>query len=99
MAYCLIGILGIHMPLLYGEGHNAFLRLQDEIIKYTYDMSVFEWKSVSATHAHAGASAPSPTHFACCKLLETLNRYIFFNTETIQLASLARSAYTCLERR
>jgi hypothetical protein len=26
-AYCLMGIFGIHMPLLYGEGHRAFVRL------------------------------------------------------------------------
>lgn len=33
-AYCLLGLFGIHMPLLYGEGGaRAFLRLQEEIIK------------------------------------------------------------------
>jgi hypothetical protein len=26
-AYCLIGIFSINMPLLYGEGERAFLRL------------------------------------------------------------------------
>ncbi|ORY08990.1 heterokaryon incompatibility protein-domain-containing protein [Clohesyomyces aquaticus] len=28
MAYCLLGIFGVNMPLLYGEGNRAFLRLQ-----------------------------------------------------------------------
>lgn len=28
LAYCLLGIFGVNMPLLYGEGNNAFLRLQ-----------------------------------------------------------------------
>ena len=28
LAYCLLGIFGVNMPLLYGEGSNAFLRLQ-----------------------------------------------------------------------
>jgi hypothetical protein len=33
-AYCLLGIFGIYMPLLYGEGkRNAFRRLQEEIDK------------------------------------------------------------------
>jgi hypothetical protein len=33
-AYCLLGIFGIHMPLIYGEGkRNAFRRLQEEIDK------------------------------------------------------------------
>ena len=27
-AYCLLGIFGVNMPLLYGEGAKAFLRLQ-----------------------------------------------------------------------
>ncbi|KAN0113163.1 hypothetical protein V8E51_006114 [Hyaloscypha variabilis] len=27
MAYCLLGIFDINMPLLYGEGHKAFIRL------------------------------------------------------------------------
>ncbi|EXJ86926.1 hypothetical protein A1O3_03880 [Capronia epimyces CBS 606.96] len=33
-AYCLLGIFGVFMPLIYGEGEeNAFLRLQEEIDK------------------------------------------------------------------
>jgi len=35
-AYSLLGIFQINMPLLYGEGKRAFLRLQEEILK-TYD--------------------------------------------------------------
>jgi hypothetical protein len=31
-AYCLLGVLKIHVPLIYGEGvENAFIRLLDEI--------------------------------------------------------------------
>jgi hypothetical protein len=32
IAYCLLAIFNVHMPLLYGEGDRAFLRLQEEII-------------------------------------------------------------------
>lgn len=39
-AYCLLGIFGVNMPLLYGEGMRAFLRLQEEIIKTTDDQSI-----------------------------------------------------------
>jgi hypothetical protein len=42
-AYCLLGIFGIHMPLLYGEGKQAFLRLQEEILKRSDDHSIFAW--------------------------------------------------------
>ena len=30
-AYCLMGIFNVFIPLIYGEGENAFLRLKDEI--------------------------------------------------------------------
>jgi hypothetical protein len=34
-AYCLLGIFGIYMPLIYGEGGEAFTRLE-EMIKSTF---------------------------------------------------------------
>ncbi|KAI9167925.1 Vegetative incompatibility protein [Paramyrothecium foliicola] len=47
MAYCLLGIFGISTPMLYGEGgERAFMRLQEEIIKESNDMSIFAWKQV-----------------------------------------------------
>jgi Heterokaryon incompatibility protein (HET) len=42
-AYCLLGIFGVHMPLLYGEGTRAFVRLQEEIMKISDDQSIFAW--------------------------------------------------------
>ena len=42
-AYCLMGIFGIFMPPLYGEGRNAFLRLQEEIMRQVDDPSIFAW--------------------------------------------------------
>lgn len=44
-AYCLMGLFGINMPLLYGEGEKAFIRLQQEIIRHTEDLSFLAWKS------------------------------------------------------
>jgi hypothetical protein len=32
-AYCLLGIFGVFLPLMYGEGDNAFKRLKEEINK------------------------------------------------------------------
>ncbi|KAK3987656.1 vegetative incompatibility protein HET-E-1 [Cladorrhinum sp. PSN332] len=43
IAYCLFGIFGINLPIIYGEGENAFLRLQEEIIKRSDDHSIFAW--------------------------------------------------------
>ena len=43
LAYCLLGIFNVNMPLLYGEGEKAFIRLQQEIIKHSEDESIFAW--------------------------------------------------------
>jgi hypothetical protein len=40
-AYCLMGRFDVHMPVLYGEGHKAFLRLQLEILRTSDDESLF----------------------------------------------------------
>ncbi|PQE05543.1 HET domain-containing protein [Rutstroemia sp. NJR-2017a BBW] len=42
-SYCLLGIFGINMPMLYGEGPRAFMRLQEEIVKISNDMTLFAW--------------------------------------------------------
>ncbi|KAF2849076.1 hypothetical protein T440DRAFT_356011, partial [Plenodomus tracheiphilus IPT5] len=44
LAYCLFGIFQVHLPPLYGEGRlAAFRRLQEEIIKYSLDLSFLAW--------------------------------------------------------
>ena len=43
IAYCLLGIFDVNMPLFYGEGDRAFLRLQEEIIRRTDDDSILAW--------------------------------------------------------
>ena len=42
-AYSLLGIFDVHMPLLYGESTSAFIRLQEEILKSTEDLSLLVW--------------------------------------------------------
>ena len=39
-AYCLLGLFNANMPLLYGEGKRAFIRLQEEIMKTSNDDSI-----------------------------------------------------------
>ncbi|KAE9379683.1 HET-domain-containing protein, partial [Stipitochalara longipes BDJ] len=47
IAYSLLGIFDINMPLLYGEGIKAFRRLQEEIIKlYPEDHSLYAWGDI-----------------------------------------------------
>jgi hypothetical protein len=52
IAYCLLGIFDINMPLLYGEGDRAFLRLQEEIIRKIDDDSILAW-GLSPTMDHS----------------------------------------------
>ncbi|KAH7924778.1 HET-domain-containing protein, partial [Leucogyrophana mollusca] len=42
-AYSLMGLFGVNMPLIYGEGKNAFARLQGEIMRKSTDQSIFAW--------------------------------------------------------
>ncbi|KKP05803.1 hypothetical protein THAR02_02087 [Trichoderma harzianum] len=44
LAYCLLGIFNITMPMIYGEGgEQAFFRLQEQIMKVTRDDSILAW--------------------------------------------------------
>ena len=40
--YCLMGIFGVNIPLIYGEGPRAVHRLQ-EIMKIHEDYIIFAW--------------------------------------------------------
>src|ERR1700712_5306798 len=42
-AYSLLGLFGVNMPMIYGEGNKAFNRLQLEIMKTSDDLSLFAW--------------------------------------------------------
>lgn len=66
-AYSLLGLFGVNMPLLYGEGHKAFLRLQEEIIKSSNDDSIFAWDFVEDFEHKLYKNqvfAPSPRYFS-----------------------------------
>lgn len=45
LAYCLLGLFDVGIPLLYGEGERAFRRLQEEIIRTSDDESILAWTS------------------------------------------------------
>ncbi|KAL5093887.1 hypothetical protein Trisim1_009363 [Trichoderma cf. simile WF8] len=67
IAYCLMGIFDVNMPMIYGEGRNAFTRLQEEILKQTQDDSLFAWRASpeSASEVpYRGLFASSPKEFA-----------------------------------
>lgn len=60
LAYCLLGIFDVNMPLLYGEGGKAFLRLQEHILERSEDYTIFTWQAATNTgDLPLLASAPS----------------------------------------
>lgn len=67
IAYSLLGIFDVNMPLLYGEGKKAFIRLQEEIMKHSNDQSIFAWSSssneITGPILHSGLLAYSPDNF------------------------------------
>ncbi|KAK2000749.1 ankyrin [Colletotrichum falcatum] len=68
IAYCMMGLFNVNMPLLYGEGERAFVRLQEEILKETDDQSLFLWGLPPEDSANAdglfGLLAKSPESFS-----------------------------------
>jgi hypothetical protein len=61
MAYSLLGIFDVKMPFLYGEGIQAFRRLQEEIIKSSEDDSLLAWNDGGLSQF--GVLADSPARF------------------------------------
>ena len=70
-AYSLMGIFGVHMPMLYGEGVHAFIRLQEEIIKTSTDHTIFAWatKFPRTRYYTGGLLADCPSTFANTKFI------------------------------
>ncbi|KAI1791143.1 HET-domain-containing protein [Ganoderma leucocontextum] len=57
-AYCLMGIFSINISTLYGEGRQAFYRLQEEIMKKLVDTSLVAWGySTASLNVSGGDSA------------------------------------------
>lgn len=77
IAYCLLGLLGVNMPLLYGEGRErAFLRLQEEFVKVSDDDSLFAWRASpddAREKPYWGLLAPTPDYFARSEVYKKSN--------------------------
>jgi hypothetical protein len=65
-AYCLMGLFGVTMPILYGEGRKAFTRLQIEILQTSEDQTILAWTHADSPRALTGMLARSPADFRKC---------------------------------
>jgi len=69
-AYSLMGLLDVNMPMLYGEGKNAFHRLQREIIGMSNDQSIFAW---GCNIGSGSILADDPSFFRDCAEMELMD--------------------------
>ena len=65
-AYSLLGLFDVYLPMLYGEGKNAFRRLQLEIIRMSNDHSVFAWDADGRIGLSGSVLAEDPSFFRHC---------------------------------
>lgn len=64
-AYCLMGLFGVNLPLIYGEGKRPFLRLQLAIIDQEEDYSILAWSLPrDCGDSFMGLLASTPTDFS-----------------------------------
>lgn len=52
-AYSLLGLFDVNIPLIYGEGKRAFLRLQKELIQNQNDESILAWGERASEALHS----------------------------------------------
>ena len=87
LAYCLLGLFDVNMPLLYGEGFSkAFQRLQLDILARTTDESIFAWNILQETRIDGtpklegpsgGLLSPSPRYFRHCGGVSEISNHFF----------------------
>lgn len=71
-AYSLLGLLDVQMPMLYGEGKNAFRRLQLEILRKSNDQTIFAWGWLRTTGLSDSFLAEDPSWFRDCSDIVSL---------------------------
>lgn len=83
-AYSLLGIFDINMPMLYGEGPKAFIRLQEHILAEGADTSLFLWSDLRTSQEFTGLLAPSA---ACFREMRSITAEPSFTQREIYLTN------------
>ncbi|KAG2347123.1 HET-domain-containing protein [Suillus weaverae] len=99
-AYSLMGLFGIHMPIIYGEGDKAFRRLQLEIMKSSDDQTIFAWHD-SLAHPNSvrnrGLLASAPDVFSWTSPVVTIDHSHFINS-FVRIAGSRSNSFLDLPR-
>lgn len=87
MSYSLIGLFNINLPLLYGEGDKAFMRLQSAILARNNDHSLLLWREKperdEATFSRPGCLSRSPKGFETAPPIVPQREYYDFDNEMV----------------
>ncbi|KIJ18522.1 hypothetical protein PAXINDRAFT_36447, partial [Paxillus involutus ATCC 200175] len=59
VAYCLIGIFNVSMPIAYGEGRRSFRRLMEAIVQDCREWQIFAWAGPHSPYTAAFPESPS----------------------------------------
>ncbi|KAI1751914.1 heterokaryon incompatibility protein-domain-containing protein [Xylaria castorea] len=87
VAYSLLGLFKVNMPLLYGEGDRAFRRLQEEIIRTSNDLSIFAWYDEDNLYGYHGMLADSPRSFNSEKGYSIINEGLHITAKLLKYPS------------
>ncbi|CDO68485.1 hypothetical protein BN946_scf184499.g10 [Trametes cinnabarina] len=90
-SYSLLGIFGVNIPIMYGEGSDAFYRLQEAILRDIPDQTIFAWGRRVPFSSVLGSGIPEPPvdvddHGANC--LFAPSPTAFSNARTIEVVPL-----------
>ncbi|KAI6030306.1 heterokaryon incompatibility protein-domain-containing protein [Pisolithus marmoratus] len=90
-AYSLMGLFGVSMPMLYGEGEKAFQRLQLEIMRASNDQSIFAWDPYGRMPRYGNVLADDPSYFQDCSDIQKVESDQFIDKLTgyVQLHELS----------
>ncbi|TVY47504.1 Vegetative incompatibility protein HET-E-1 [Lachnellula cervina] len=104
LAYSLLGIFDVHMPLMYGEGSGSFRRLQEAIIQRNNDMTIFAWDhdqrgQEQEQAGSMGLFSSSPSGFARSKDVRQYNRGEIDPVFSMTNKGLRFDRFACLYKR
>ncbi|TVY93493.1 Vegetative incompatibility protein HET-E-1 [Lachnellula willkommii] len=101
LAYSLLGIFDVHMPLMYGEGSGSFRRLQEAMIQRNNDMTIFAWDHEQGQEqtGSMGLFSSSPLGFARSKDVCQYNRGEIDPVFSMTNKGLRFDRFACLYKR
>ena len=92
IAYSLLGIFNVNMPLIYGEGDGAFQRLQEEILRNFDDLSIFAFRGKALSRFTWLAESPASFTFEgdppCALSAFKPGKDVNFDTQGVTLTSM-----------